>query len=283
MTSNTILTYPIGPSSKVKAFSTTRIPPHSISSEEERRMGAYAAFNVTDYCEDDPQRVASNRLWLAGELGIEGERLVMPRQTHSDRIEEITAETMQLSVAQRRDLLDGVDALITRETGLCIGVSTADCVPVLLFDPQNEAVAAIHAGWRGTVKRIVTKTVHRMQTAFQTNPAELHALIGPSISQKAFEVGDEIVEAFAEAGFDTQSIARQMDMEHEDAEGKICTVVRPHIDLWGANAQLLEEAGVNLMNICVSGICTYEHHDSFFSARRLGIRSGRIFTGILLT
>ena len=94
MTSNTILTYPIGPSSKVKAFSTTRIPPHSISSEEERRMGAYAAFNVTDYCEDDPQRVASNRLWLAGELGIEGERLVMPRQTHSDRIEEITAETM---------------------------------------------------------------------------------------------------------------------------------------------------------------------------------------------
>ena len=69
-------------------------------------MGAYAAFNVTDYCEDDPQRVASNRLWLAGELGIEGERLVMPRQTHSDRIEEITAETMQLSVAQRRDLLD---------------------------------------------------------------------------------------------------------------------------------------------------------------------------------
>lgn len=245
-----LLEYPLG--SGARAFSTTRCGMEG--------TGNYAGFNLTHYCGDAPEHVRRNRAALCTALGITDERLILPRQTHGDTVRR---------VATGREPLQGVDALITNEKGFCIGVSTADCVPVLLYDEDNAACGAVHAGWRGTVARITAKAVEAMRQAFATSPSRLRAVIGPSISQAAFEVGDEVYDAFQEAAFPMDRMARRMN-------GKW------HIDLWAANFQLLESAGLPLENIFVCGICTYEHSDRFFSARRLGINSGRIFNGILL-
>ncbi|MEG2945146.1 MAG: polyphenol oxidase family protein, partial [Bacteroidales bacterium] len=148
-------------------------------------------------------------------------------------------------------------------------VSTADCVPVLLYCPKRQVVAAVHAGWRGMVKRIISKTVCRMVEQFGCDSADIRAAIGPSISPEAFEVGAEVALAFEEAGFGSAVLPSPI-------AGKA------YIDLWhGAKSDLLA-AGVLTENIETAAICTWQQHDRFFSARRLGIRSGRISSGIML-
>ena len=150
-----------------------------------------------------------------------------------------------------------------------MGVSTADCIPVLLYDAAHHACCAVHAGWRGTVKRIVQKAVEAMFQVYGSQPSEIQAVIGPGISLRNFEVGDEVYQQFEEAGFDMQLIARRY--------GKW------HIDLWEANRLTLLATGVKADRIQLSGICTYDRVDDFFSARRLGIHSGRIFTAIMMS
>lgn len=252
-----------------QAFSTTRMSPFDLSDGDLRRMGNYAAFNVTDYCGDDPLRVQRNRHWLAGQIGIPSDRIILPRQTHTDHVAYIGAEFLKMPPADQRTHIEETDALITALPNICIGVSTADCVPILLYSTGKRAIAAIHAGWRGTVKRIVQRTVQTIQQLLEVPPQDLHAIIGPSISVSAFEVGQEVADQFEAQNFPSTCIDR-------------ASYAKPHIDLWVANAWLLEECGVPLPHIEISGICTYTHADTFFSARRLGIDSGRIFSAILM-
>ena len=180
-------------------------------------------------------------------------------------------------------LLEGVDALLTNVEGVCIGVSTADCIPVLLYDEEHRATAAIHAGWRGTQARIVSKAIADMGVAYKTDAKKLKAVIGPGISQKNFEVGDEVYAAFEAAGFDMTTLAKQEIKRNADATDPSKLFEKKwHIDLILANRQLLEFAGVAPENINESNICTYDNVDNYFSARRLGTESGRIYTGIIL-
>ncbi len=230
--------------------------------------GNYASFNVTSYCGDFPEHVAENKRRLAEELAIETEKIILPRQTHSDRCKCIGADYFEMVQEERKAYLEEVDAVFTRERGVCVGVSTADCVPILICDQKATVVAAVHAGWRGTVKRIAEKTVAQLCENAGVRSECLMAVIGPSISLEAFEVGDEVYEAFAK-DFSMESISRKVD-------GKW------HIDLWAANYESLLRAGLELENIKVAGICTHTNHRDFFSARRLGINSGRIFSGIML-
>ena len=95
-----------------------------------------------------------------------------------------------------REELEGYDAFVTDKPGIAIGVRTADCVPVLLFDGKKKAIAAIHAGWKGTVQRITQKTVVFLQQTYGTDPADIKAVIGPSISPDSFQVGEEVVRFF---------------------------------------------------------------------------------------
>lgn len=194
--------------------------------------------------------------------------IVVPRQVHSTEVFRIDSSFMSLSAEERSSALEGMDAVMTDIPGMCLCVSTADCIPILLYDSRSKAVAAIHAGWRGTVGMIVTRTLSLMAEAYGTSPEDVHAVIGPGISLLSFEVGDEVYDAFSRSGFNMDMIARRY--------GKW------HIDLWEANRQLLVDAGVKPGNIEVCGICTYTCHDDFFSARRLGINSGRMLTGIML-
>ena len=222
----------------------------------------YDGFNITYYTDDDPKHIATCRKMLSMVLNISDDHLILPRQVHGTEIVEVTEENLGSK-------FDGVDALMISMPRTCIGVSTADCVPILIYDTHVRAIAAAHAGWRGTTGRIGSKTVAAMQQRYGLNAAALKVIIGPSIGPEAFEVGDEVYEAFCQGGFDMNEIAFQRD-------GKW------HIDLWQANAQDLQQAGIARENIEIAGICTYQHHQDFFSARRLGIKSGRIYSGIMI-
>lgn len=252
----------------VTAFSSTR---HGGCS-----AGNYGEFNINEYCGDDVEALSRNRELLAQELGISADRIVMPHQTHGIEVRQIAPDFLSLSADIRKMILEGVDAVMTNVRGVCIGVSTADCIPVLLYDQQHEAVCAVHAGWRGTVARIVLKAVTEMRLAYKTVPSDLKAVICPGISLEAFEVGDEVYEEFANANFDMDSISRQMKVQDTDYEYKW------HIDLKECNRQQLVQCGVLAENILVSDICTYNSVADYFSARRLGTNSGRIFNGIML-
>ena len=236
----------------VTAFSTTRQGGCS--------TGNYAAFNINGYCGDDEVHIAANKVALCSLLGIDSNRLVMPHQVHDCVVRRIDGP--------QQGMIEGVDAVMTDVPQLCIGVSTADCIPVLLYDSTHRAVSAVHAGWRGTVLRIVQKAVEAMRDTYGTAPADLQAIIGPGISLDSFEVGDEVYDQFLSAGFDMQPISRR------DAKW--------HIDLPMCNRLQLMEAGIPADHIQMTNICTYQQYDRYFSARRLGIQSGRIYTGILI-
>lgn len=198
--------------------------------------------------------------------------VVQAHQVHGDVIREVT------SPSTTREDLEGVDALLTNIPGLAIGARTADCIPVLLYDEPHHAVAAVHAGWRGTVLAITAKAIRRMTALYGTDPASLKAIIGPGIGPDSFQVGEEVVDAFREAGFpmDTIHTYRGPRIEGTMEGGH-------HLDLWEANRWLLLQSGLLPANIHVAAICTYAHNDRFYSARREGIRCPRIITAIRLT
>ena len=260
-----LLEYDLG--EHVRAFSTTRQGGVSV--------GAYASCNVNLYCGDDVQHVQQNRELLCQFLGLPFSHLLMPHQTHHDKICKIDESFFSLSQSEREQRLEGIDALMTDLPDVCVSVSTADCIPVLLYDDVHHAVAAVHAGWRGTVSSIVRKTVERMKEVYHTDVNDVKAVIGPGISLDAFEVGDEVYDAFQSAGFPMLQIAKRYVLSEEKTKW--------HIDLWEANRWELLQSGVPFLHIHLSGICTYSHNDRFFSARRAGIHSGRILNGIMWT
>lgn len=262
-------------SDDVKAFSTTR---HGGVSE-----GNYASLNINEYCGDSKANTDANRLLLANELGIDANHIIMPHQTHGVESRIIGEEFATLPDGVKKMLLEGVDAVMTNIPGICIGVSTADCIPVLLYDEEHHAAAAIHAGWRGTQARIVHKAVQEMRMAYQTNPTKLKAVIGPGISLDNFEVGDEVYADFEQAAFDMSTIAEERIKRNPNADDPTKAFERKwHINLPLANIQMLTHNGVDEANILNTGICTFDNADNYFSARRLGIESGRIYTGIII-
>ena len=220
----------------VTAFSITRQCGYS--------KGNYASFNINCYCGDEEEAIKKNREALCELLRIADDRLLMPHQVHLTEMTVVDEGLLRLSAEERHEALESVDALMTNVKGVCIGVSTADCIPVLLYDPvQHAAVYGSHA-------------------------EDIVAQIGPGIHLESFEVGDEVYEAFANEGFDMNTISKKYE--------------KWHIDLPESNRQQLLGAGVPARNITVSPVCTFMQSDSYFSARRLGIQSGRIFTAIII-
>lgn len=244
----------------VTAFSTTRQGGYS--------QGNYGQFNINRYCGDKTETIAQNRQALCQLLQIDNRCLLMPHQVHLTEIATIDSDFLGLDDDERLQRLEGVDAIMTDRACVCVGVSTADCIPVLLYDGVHHAVCAIHAGWRGTVSRIVEKAVKAMMETYGSQPDDIQAQIGPGISLDSFEVGDEVYDAFAQAGFDMAAISQKQ--------------AKWHINLPACNRLQLMAMGVKPDHISVSDICTYKTHDTFFSARRLGINSGRIFTAIMM-
>lgn len=203
-------------------------------------------------------------------VGVETTRFARPHQTHTDRVLAVGEAFFSLDDTERTSLMEGIDAMISDVRGACIGISTADCIPVLVHDPVHHAAAAIHAGWRGTHQRIVTKTLAEMARLYHTDPGECEAVIGPGISLESFEVGQEVYDAFAEAHFPMSQVSRMY--------------AKWHIDLKEINRLLLLEAGVPASSITVSPIDTLTD-TRYFSARREqkgDVKCGRILSGFVL-
>ena len=199
---------------------------------------------------------------LAERIGIKKEQLIFPRQEHTNCIAEVN---------QAPDMeINATDALISDKKEICLCIQTADCVPILLFDPLKQVIGAVHAGWRGTVKKIVALTVEQMISGYHSNPKNMMAVIGPSIGPEVYEVGDEVV---AEARKSLPEPEKTLTM---NISGKY------HFNLWEANRQLLVSAGIPNHNIEISGECTFSNPNKYFSARKQGNISGRLVSGIML-
>lgn len=231
----------------------------------------YWSLNLGQYCGDNSEYVAENRALLAIALNIKPENIYVPYQTHEDSVCVIDQDFVNLSIEEKESHLNGIDAIITNVKNICIAIATADCVPIIIYDPRKEVLAAIHSGWKGTVAKIVQKTINEMTVKFGSIPTDLLVGIAPCISQKYFEVGDEVVELFNKVGFSIDTIGVRNSVSN-----------KMHLDLTQANKELLLESGILTHNIEASGLCTYSDPDQFFSARRQTIRSGRMLTGGIL-
>lgn len=250
--------------------------------DEGKAKEPYAGFNVNPYTGDSPSHVAACQKRMVEFLRIPRHRLIIPHQVHGTRCLVVTQEiieqcrSFQPAVpSQLPSLLEGYDAVVTQLPEVCVCVSTADCVPLILYDTRTGAIAAVHAGWRGTVSRIAVLTLSTMYETFGTRPEDVLCTIGPSIGPEAYEVGEDVYRAFSQASFPLSRImTRNYPRKRNESR-------RWQLNLWEANAWQLRRAGLPEHNITLTGICCFTHFDHYFSARRLGINSGRIVSGII--
>ena len=217
---------------------------------------------MSRYTGNQSDLVKYSKNQLANLLGIKSENLVFPRQTHSANVKRIDS-------IHDTEITD-TDALITSMHGICICIQTADCVPVILYDPVHHTIGVIHAGWRGTFNEITAKTVTAMSREFHSSPSEIYAAIGPSIGPGNYETGDDVAELFRK---------KYPEWEDRIIQKK---ALRSHLDLWETNRLQLVREGLQSSSIQVHGRCTYELGNLFYSARREGVETGRMATGIIL-
>ena len=209
--------------------------------------GNFSTLNLGFSSGDDEELVTKNRNLFFQQLQISESEIASSFQTHGDQI-FITSESCREN---------GYDAIVTNQSNLFTCVTVADCVPVLVADPVNKVVAAIHAGWRGTALGIVEKTIRQMEAKFGSETKNCLAYIGTCISQDSFEVGKEVAEKFEE-----DCVKRGLE--------------NFFVDLKKANRRQLERTGFLLKNIEVSPFCTALHNERYFSYRKEKGLTGRM-------
>lgn len=229
---------------------------------------------------DTRENVDANRRSFQSAAGAKEFTLAPLKQFHSDLVEVFSGLPARPSKG---------DASTTNRAGVLLGVQTADCVPVLLVDPAKRAVAAIHAGWKGTLARITQKAVGRMRLEFQSQPSDLLAAIGPSIGPCCYEVGAEFVAKFTAQFADAAEYFDEARSGEEPNPLQWLNMMPPghqppprnvHLDLQKANRSQLLAAGLRRQNIFASELCTACRNDLFFSYRKEGPQSGRLLSVI---
>lgn len=214
--------------------------------------GIYATLNLGQNLGDDPRSVQRNYEILGSALGFEPARLVFSRQVHGTDVRVVTNEDM---LSPFETIPYEADGLITAEKNVPLIIVTADCVPILLFDPVGCAIGAVHAGWRGTVQDIAGKAVRKMARSFGSNPTDIRAAIGPCISMCCFETGDDV------------KVAASHVLGGETSQFIVPRGEKFMIDLKGINSLLLERAGLKAENIDISPECTSCLCDKYWSHR----------------
>ncbi len=242
--------------------------------------GETGTFNLGWTKEDDPGSVRENRRRLMERMsqGTKGMRLVTVRQVHGRVVHRVLVEEAwagRLETPEGHAVLEG-DGLVTDAPGVLLASGSADCVPVLVVDPERRAVGAFHAGWRGTAARIVEHGVAAMAREFGSRPEDLLAAVGPSIGACCYTVGEEVRERFtAEFGYG------------EELFRTVGAVGAPQmrVDLWEANRRQLLGAGLSAERVTVVGECTGCSRDEqgerrYFSHRMEAGRTGRMLNVI---
>lgn len=212
-------------------------------------QGNYTALNLGLSTEDDPIAIEENRRIFFQSLGLSPAQIASAYQIHGDAI-------LKVDQAGRAD---GYDALITNVPNIFLTVTIADCTPILIADPRTRAVAAIHAGWRGTIAGIVAKTIVRLQTEFGVQAQDCLAYVGTCIDECSFEVNPDVADHFA------------TDYKRWDE-----SLQKYFVDLKAANRAQLIEAGILPKNIEVSPYSTVLHNADFYSYRKENGVTGRM-------
>ena len=247
----------------VNHFVSSRIGGSSVSPYESLNLG----FHVGDL----PETVLKNRERLAATIQIPLSDFTFAKQIHSGTLTIVTKQMRGRGAADHDTAVEATDAMVTSVPGLCLVVLTADCVPVLLFDPQRHVVAAVHAGWRGCVKLITRRTVEVLQQEFNCQPTDILVGIGPSIGPCHYEIGPDVISQIEDAFGGKDDC-----IKNQSADGK------GYFDLWEANKKQIMEAGVPPENIEIARICTYCNAHLFYSVRHQKGTTGRFGTGIML-
>ncbi len=239
-------------------------------------------LGFTDW--DKRERAAANRAKFMAAVVANQMSLATLRQFHSDVIHVAWEPAADAPRA---------DAMATRAPGLLLGVQTADCVPILLADPRQRVVAAIHAGWRGTLARIVVKTLGRMQMEYGTRPCDVVAALGPAIGRCCYEVGSDVARSFAsqfpnasewfDGPFDQLAYGEDplwLPWLTMMPPGHVPPPPRAQLDLRAANRWQLIDAGVPETQVDVSELCTACRTDLLFSYRKEREKTGRMMAVI---
>ncbi|MEO8210319.1 MAG: peptidoglycan editing factor PgeF [bacterium] len=197
---------------------------------------------------DELENVKRNREIFFNELGINEEQVTFQKQIHSTVI----------NYSDKPRYFDGCDAIYTNKINNFLAVGVADCIPVFLYEPEKKIIAAIHAGWKGTQGKILTKTIEELSKQFDINISKLTAYIGPGISQENYEVGEDVGKFFVD------------DVKYF-SNGKY------YLDLKKENYNQLISLGLKNKNIEISGLCTFKEKELLHSYRRDRDNSGRMF------
>lgn len=218
-------------------------------------QGIWASLNLSFTRGDDPKAVKENFRRVAEAFGVEADRLVLSRQTHTTNVKQVGLWDAGNGIT-RENCFEDVDGLITNEPGLVLSTFYADCVPLYFLDPVHKAIGLSHSGWRGTVGRMGAETLKAMEREYHTRPEETLCVIGPSICQKCYEVSQDVIQQFRE-----EFGPRAREFYVEKAREKY------QLDLWKANEAVLEEAGIKREHMATAGLCTCCNHSLLFSHR----------------
>lgn len=238
----------------------------------------------------DPAVAAANWAAFVAAAGVPLGRLVAPQQVHGTLVVPVDERHAGQGMQPGDPGIVGADALVTRTPDLYLITGCADCAPVFIYDPATPAVGLAHAGWRGAVGRIAEQTVHTMTREYGTDPARCIAVVGPAIGPCCYDVGQEVIDAardaFEEADDEWQGEPPLLIWTRRQPGWKIRrgdvpdAEERVYFDLAGASRRALLLAGLRPDNIHLSGVCTADHVDLFYSHRAEEGRAGR-FMGLL--
>lgn len=233
--------------------------------------GDYSSMNVSFTRGDREEAVRENYRRLGEAIGFDCESLVCSDQTHTTNVRVMTEADRGKGFVRPKDYRD-VDGMITNVPGLTLATFYADCVPLYFVDPVKRAIGLSHSGWRGTVGKIGKKTVERMEEIYGSNPADIRAVIGPSICQDCYEVSVDVIDEFRQAF----SEEYWPDLYYAKANGKY------QLNLWKANELIFREAGILPEHIAVTDLCTCCNPGLLFSHRASHGRRGNLGAFLML-
>ena len=217
-----------------------------------------ASLNLSFSVEDAKENVLENFRRIGERFGKTPEDFVLSKQSHETKVLKVGRKDRGKGITKDRDY-EGIDALITDEEGIILSCFSADCVPILFYDPIHKAVGACHSGWRGTKGKILQNVVEEMRKHFSSNPAEILIAIGPSICKEQYVVSEDLALSFLEdypdLGEDTASPIQRISKD------------KFQLDLWDLNRRIALDCGIKEEHISISGYCTMENPELFFSHR----------------
>lgn len=217
-----------------------------------------ASLNLSFSVEDAKENVLENFRRVGERFGKTPEDFVLSKQSHETKVLKVGTKDRGKGITKDRDY-EGIDALITDEEGLILSCFSADCVPILFYDQIHKAVGACHSGWRGTKGKILLNVVEEMRKHFSSNPADILIAIGPSISKEQYIVSEDLglsfLEDYPDLGEDSSSPIQRISKD------------KFQLDLWDLNRRIALDSGIREEHISISGYCTMENPELFFSHR----------------